>query len=72
MLNKEHYCYKIDILLMKSSAYPPSLDTLSPLYGCMPAELLKMNSLRKKNIPPVDCHPPNFYSPSPKVYPLTK
>ena len=26
LLSKEHYCYKIHALLMKSSAYPTSID----------------------------------------------
>ena len=26
LLSKEQYCYKIHALLMKSSAYPPSVD----------------------------------------------
>ena len=34
LLSKEHYCYKIDILLMKSNAYTPSID--NPLYGLPP------------------------------------
>ena len=31
LLSKEHYSYKIQALLMKSSAYPLSAD--KPLYG---------------------------------------
>ena len=34
LLSKEHYCYKIHTVLMKSIAYPPSID--NPLYGLPP------------------------------------
>ena len=34
LLSKEHYCYKIHTLLMKSSAYPsPSIDTSPPIWA---------------------------------------
>ena len=31
LVSKEHYCFKIHALLMKSSAYLPFID--NPLYG---------------------------------------
>ena len=41
LLSKEHYCYKIHTLQMKSSAYPHSTD-VNPLYG-LPRPLLQEN-----------------------------
>ena len=42
LLSKEHYCYKIHTLLMKSSAYPhPSID--NPLYELPRPSILQEN-----------------------------
>ena len=47
LLIKEHYCYKIHTLLMKSKAYPSfyrQLPPPSPLYG------LQLSHFYKKNL----------------------
>ena len=39
LLSKEYYCYKIHTFLMKTSAYPHSVNNL-PLYGLVPIFLI--------------------------------
>ena len=47
LLSKEHYCYKIHILVIKSSAYP-SAYVISDLNGEENGEMFFENELQKK------------------------
>ena len=56
LLSKDHYCYKIHTLLMKSSAYSPSID--NPLYG-LPTRIYKKiltpaSMIFQKSQPPIN------------------
>lgn len=43
LLSKEHCYCKIDILLLKSSPYPPSIDDLFPIETTHPSFVLQEN-----------------------------
>ena len=54
LLSKEHYCYKIQKLLMKSSAYRLFYGHLSPLYGLQLPNLDKPSMIFQKSQPPIN------------------